>query len=69
MSNFLIGAKAIGRKLIELGLLEPEADDAKLTDRVYYLARSEKLKIDDRFGDQLITTTEKLQRQISKLVS
>lgn len=67
MSGFLIGARAIARKLVELGLL-PENDDAgKLADKVYYLDRSGKLKF-DRFGNELISTPEKLQRQVDKLV-
>ena len=67
MSKFLIGALAIGRKLIELELI-PETDDDKLTDKVYYLDRSGKLKF-DRFGNELISTPEKLERQVGKLVS
>jgi len=68
MSGFLIGARAIGRKLIELGLLPEIDDDEKLTDKVYYLDRSGKLKF-DRFGNELITSSEKLQRLVNKLVT
>jgi len=32
MSRFLRGARAIGRKLAELGVLPPEEDDEKLAD-------------------------------------
>lgn len=68
MSKFLRGALAIGRELIELGLLPEIDDDEKLTDKVYYFDRSGKLKF-DRFGNELISTPEKLQRQINKLIS
>jgi len=68
MSRFLIGARAIGRKLIELGLLPEIEDDEKLTDKVYYLHRSKKLRF-DRFGNELISTPEKLQRQVGKIVT
>jgi len=68
MSRFLRGARAIGRKLVELGLLPEDDDDEKLADKVYYLDRSGKLKF-DRFGDELISTPEKIERQVSKLVS
>ena len=67
MSRFLRGALEIGRMLVELGIL-PDDDDEKLTDKVYYLDKSGKLKF-DRFGDEYITTPEKLQRQVSKIVS
>jgi hypothetical protein len=68
MSRFLRGALAIGRELVTLELL-PECDDPeKLADAVYYLDRSGKLKF-DRFGSELISTPEKLQRQVSKLIS
>jgi hypothetical protein len=67
MPEFLIGALAIGRKLVELGLLPESDDDEKLADKVYYLSRSQKLQI-DRFGDQFISTPEKLKRQVDKLV-
>jgi len=66
MSEFLVGARAIAGKLEELGLL-PKGDPNN-EDRVYYLAKSKKLAI-DRFGNQLISTPEKLQRIVSKLVS
>jgi hypothetical protein len=68
MAEFLRGALKIGRKLVEFGLLPDDDDDEKLTDKVYYLDRSGKLKF-DRFGNELISTPEKLQRQVSKLVS
>jgi len=68
MPEFLRGALQIGRKLVELGLLEEEADEEKLTDRVYYLDRSQKIKF-DRFGAELISTPEKLQRQVKALIS
>jgi hypothetical protein len=67
MPGFLRGARAIARKLVELGLL-PEDDDEKNEDRVYYFDRAGKLKF-DRFGNELISTPEKLERQVSKLVS
>jgi hypothetical protein len=66
MSKFLVGARAIARKLEELGLLPK--DDPNNEDRVYYLTRSKKLPI-DRFGKQLISTSDKLQRLLEKLVS
>jgi hypothetical protein len=68
MSRFLRGARAIGRKLAELGVLPPEEDDEKLADLVYYLDRSGKFKF-DRFGDEYISTPEKLERQAKQLVS
>jgi len=68
MSRFLRGALPIGRKLIELGLLEEEPDDKKLEDKVYYLDRSGKFKF-DRFGDEYITTHEKIERQVKQIVS
>jgi hypothetical protein len=68
MSKFLRGALAIGRELIELGLLAEVDDDEKLSDQVYYLDRSGKMKF-DRFGNELISTAEKLQRQVKQLVS
>lgn len=68
MSKFLRGARAIGRKLIDLGILPPEEDDERLADQVYYLDRSGKLKF-DRFGDEYISTSEKLERQVKQLVS
>jgi hypothetical protein len=64
--EFLIGAKAIAEKLEEFGLL-PKGDPNN-EDRVYYFDRSGKLKF-DRFGDQYLSTPEKLQRQVSKLVT
>ena len=67
MSKFLRGALEIGRKLVELGLLKEEEDE-RLKEQVYYLDRSEKLKF-DRFGDEYISTPEKLERQIKQLVS
>ena len=67
MSKFLRGALEIGGKLVELGLL-PAEDDEKLADKVYYLDRSGKLKF-DRFGNELISTPEKLERQVKQLVS
>jgi hypothetical protein len=67
MSRFLIGALAIGRKLIELELIPETDDDEKLEDKVYYLDRSGKLKF-DRFGNELISTPEKLERLVSKIV-
>jgi hypothetical protein len=68
MSRFLRGAREIGPVLVEFGLL-PECDDPeKLADQVYYLDKSGKLK-HDRFGDEYISTREKLQKQVSKLVS
>lgn len=68
MSKFLRGALEIGGKLVELGLLSAEENDEKLTDKVYYLDRSGKLKF-DRFGNELISTPEKLERQVKQLVS
>ena len=68
MSKFLRGALEIGGKLVELGLLPAEDDDEKLADKVYYLDRSGKLKF-DRFGNELISTPEKLERQVKQLVS
>ena len=68
MSRFLRGAREIGPVLVDLGLL-PECDDPeKLADQVYYLDKSGRLKF-DRFGDEYITTPEKLKRQVDKLVS
>jgi len=66
MSDFLVGAKAIAKKLEEMGLL-PE-DDPNNEDRVYYLARTGKIPT-GRFGKQLIATPSKLQQVVSKLVS
>jgi len=68
MSKFLRGALEIGGMLVELGLLKAEDDDEKLADKVYYLDRSGKLKF-DRFGNELISTPEKLERQVKQLVS
>jgi hypothetical protein len=68
MSKFLRGALAIGRELIELGLLPEIDDDEKLTDAVYYFGRSKKLKF-GRFGNELISTPESLKQQVNKLVS
>jgi hypothetical protein len=68
MSKFLRGALEIGRMLVELGVLPDDDDDEKLTDKVYYLDKSGKMKF-DRFGDEYISTPEKLQRQVSKIVS
>ena len=68
MSGFRIGALQIGRKLVELKLLPECDDDEKLADKVYYLDRSGKLKF-DRFGNQLISTDAKIERQVSKLVT
>jgi hypothetical protein len=68
VSKFLRGALQIGGKLVELGLLPAQDDDEKLADKVYYLDRSGKLKF-DRFGNELISTPEKLERQVKQLVS
>lgn len=65
MSDFLVGAKAIAKKLEEMGLL-PQ-DDPNNEDRVYYLARAKKIPI-GRFGKQLISTPAKLQQVVDKLV-
>jgi hypothetical protein len=67
MSKFLRGAREIGPVLVELGLLPEEEDDERLADKVYYLDRSGKLKF-DRFGNEFISTREKLQRQVGKIV-
>jgi hypothetical protein len=66
VSTFLVGAKAIAKELERLGLI-PE-DDPNSEDRVYYLARSNKLSI-GKFGNSLITTPDKLRRDVEKLVS
>ena len=66
MPEFLVGARAIAKKLERLGLLSK--DDPNNEDRVYYLARSGMLAI-DRFGNQLISTDAKLERLVDKLVS
>jgi hypothetical protein len=66
MSEFLVGAKAIAKKLEEMGVL-PQ-DDPCNEDRVYYLARSQKVAF-GKFGKSLITTPTKLQQAISKSVS
>jgi hypothetical protein len=66
MPEFLVGARAIAKKLERLGLLPK--DDPNNEDRVYYLARSGKLAI-DHFGNQLISTDAKLERLVDKLVS
>ena len=68
MSKFLRGALEIGGALVELGLLPKCDDDEKLADKVYYLDRSGKLKF-DRFGNELISTPEKLERLVKQLVS
>jgi hypothetical protein len=68
VSKFLRGALQIGGKLVELGLLPAQDDDEKLTDKVYYLDRSGKLKF-DRFGNEFISTPEKLERLVKQLVS
>jgi hypothetical protein len=67
VSKFLRGALQIGGKLVELGLLPAQDDDEKLADKVYYLDRSGKLKF-DRFGNELISTPEKLERVVTKIV-
>ena len=66
MSDFLVGAKAIAKKLEEMGLL-PQ-DDPNNEDRVYDLARAKKIPT-GRFGKQLISTPSKLQQVVDKLVS
>ena len=66
MSTFLVGAKAIKEECERLGLIPK--DDPNGEDRVYYLARSKKLTI-GRFGNSLITTPDKLRRDVEKLVS
>jgi len=60
MSKFLRGALEIGGALVELGLLPKCDDDEKLADRVYYL---------NRFGNEFISTPEKLERLVKQLVS
>jgi hypothetical protein len=66
MSAFLVGAKAIAEELKRLGLI-PE-NDPNAEDKVYYFARANKLTI-GRFGNSLITTPDKLRRDVEKLVS
>lgn len=66
MPEFLVGARAIAQELERLGLLPK--DNPTNEDRVYYLARTQKLPL-DRFGNQLISTSAKLQRLVDKLVS
>jgi hypothetical protein len=70
MPKFLRGAREIGPELVEMGLLKPELleDPETLADQVYYLDRSGKLKF-DRWGDEYLTTREKLERQVKQLVS
>jgi hypothetical protein len=66
MSTFLIGARAIAGHLEELGLLPK--DDPGNEDRVYYMALAKKIPV-GKFGNQLISTPDKLQQVVSKLVS
>jgi hypothetical protein len=66
MSGFLRGGRAIVEKLEEMGFFEK--GNPNNLDKLYYLARVNKLEI-DRFGDEYISTPEKLKRQIDKLVS
>jgi hypothetical protein len=68
MPQFLKGALAIGRKLVELGVLQPTDDDTKLEDKVYGLDRSGRMRF-DRFGHEYISTPEKLQKEANKIVS
>jgi hypothetical protein len=66
MSGFLRGGRAIVEKLEEMGFFKK--GNPNNLDKLYYLARMNKLEI-DRFGDEYISTPEKLKRQIEKLVS
>jgi hypothetical protein len=65
MSDFLLGARAIAKKLEQLGLLPK--DDSNNEDRVYYLARKGLIPT-GRLGKQIISTGAKLERHAEKLV-
>jgi hypothetical protein len=66
MATFLVGGRAIEKECKRLGLISE--DDPNGLDKVYYWARTNKLTI-GRFGNSLITTPDKLQRDVEKLVS
>jgi hypothetical protein len=66
MSTFLRGARAMALQLQEMGVIA--RDDPDPEGKVYYYARTKKITT-GRFGKDLITTTDKLQRDIAKLVS
>jgi hypothetical protein len=71
--DILIGAAAILPVLRELGVIEEanedEAEDeAKYLDKIYYLAKSQKLPI-GKFGKSLIASRTKLRRAVLSLVS
>jgi len=65
MSQFLVGARAIACKLKELGLIKE--DDPNGEDKVYHWVKTNRISA-GRFGNQFITTPEKLQSDAEKLV-
>jgi hypothetical protein len=66
MSTFLRGARAIALHLQEMGVIAK--DDPDPVGKVYYYAKTRKITT-GRFGKDLISTPDKLQRDITKLVS
>jgi hypothetical protein len=66
MSTYRRNARAIAQKLIALGVIKKDDPDPK--GKVYYLARKRKIKV-GRWGKDLLTTDEQLERDLAKLVS
>jgi hypothetical protein len=64
--KFLVGASAIAGKLIELGLISENDENAE--HKVYHWAKTGRIPT-GKFGNQLISTSDKLEQVVSKLVS
>ena len=62
-STFLLGAKAIAGHLKKLGLIEE--DDPNAEDKVYHWAKTKRITT-GRFGLQLLSTDDALQRDADK---
>lgn len=62
---YLRGARQIAKKLQDLGIIDEHDPDP--AQRVYHLERTGKLQL-DRFGRELITTPDKLEKTIAKQI-